>query len=118
MGAKEQRVPLEGSKRIVMPPIMNLSVTAMSSAGAYLLEDGISMFLWLGRALPPAFVQALLGIPSLEGVDTSTIARIPVLKDVINVKVRNIVEAIREGRHIFQKLHIIKQGDSLERVMM
>lgn len=35
----------------------------------FLLEDGVELFLWVGRAANPAVVSALFGVSSVEGVD-------------------------------------------------
>lgn len=41
----------------------------LSPDGVFLLEDGVELFLWVGRAADPAVVSALFGVSSVEGVD-------------------------------------------------
>merc|ERR550514_1689573 len=61
-----QGKPGEGEKRVLMPAIMHLSLAHMTSDGLYLLEDGMEIFIWVGRACPPTLTQQLFGHESLE----------------------------------------------------
>jgi hypothetical protein len=35
----------------------------------YLLENGVSMLLWIGKAAPPQLLQDLLNVPSADRLD-------------------------------------------------
>lgn len=39
----------------------------------FLLENGIELFLWVGREASPALLSSLFGISSIEGVDLSSL---------------------------------------------
>ena len=54
-----------------MPPLVGLSSNHLTSDGAYLMDTGLSMFMWFGRAVSPSVISHLFGIPGLEGIDTS-----------------------------------------------
>ena len=58
-------------KSCVMPPQVGLSAAALTSDGAFLLDNAMGLFLWFGRAINPNMIQELFGIPGLEGIDTS-----------------------------------------------
>lgn len=45
----------------------------LSTGGVFLLENGVELFLWVGKSASPTVVSALLGVPSLEGLDLSTV---------------------------------------------
>jgi protein transport protein SEC24 len=62
---------LVGSDSIVMPPYLPLTVDSLVSDGVFLLFDGVETFVWLGRAAPPAVLEALFGCSSFEGVDVT-----------------------------------------------
>ena len=65
---------MQGSDgQIVMPPLTNLSSEKLDRAGAFLLEDGMSMLLWIGKMISQDFLVALFGVSSLDGVDTSQV---------------------------------------------
>ena len=41
--------------------------------GVFLLEDGQNMWLWIGKAASPDFLSQLLGVPTLDNVDTTQV---------------------------------------------
>eukprot|EP00752_Nemacystus_decipiens_P003181 g2944.t1 len=68
-GLDEDTIPTAGSDGIKLPEVSNLSAERLSPEGVFLLEDGVELFLWVGRAANPAVVSALFGVSSVEGVD-------------------------------------------------
>ena len=48
-------------------------MASLSSAGAYLLDNGVEMLLFVGKAARPELVRALFGVDTLEGTDTSQV---------------------------------------------
>jgi protein transport protein SEC24 len=59
---------LVGPQRIRLPGIVNLSHERLSSEGLFLLENGYDMFMWIGRGVSPAVLNALFGIVALDQV--------------------------------------------------
>ena len=59
-----------------MPPQLNLSSEKLERNGVFLLEDGQTIYLYFGREVAPEIVNAILGIPSLEGLDTTQVSAI------------------------------------------
>lgn len=55
-----------GEHGIIMPPLLPLSSEKLSRHGLFLIEDGQSMFLWMGRDAVPQLVQDVFGIESYE----------------------------------------------------
>uniref|UniRef100_A0A8B9KJ51 SEC24 homolog D, COPII coat complex component n=1 Tax=Astyanax mexicanus TaxID=7994 RepID=A0A8B9KJ51_ASTMX len=49
----------------VVPVAVRCSEERLSETGVFLLENGQSLFLWLGQACPPELVQNLFNVPSL-----------------------------------------------------
>ncbi|RKO95687.1 hypothetical protein CAUPRSCDRAFT_4423, partial [Caulochytrium protostelioides] len=64
-------------KGIRMPTRLRLSYERMRPDAAYFVENGVSLFLWLGAQLPATWLQDVLGVGSLEDVDL-TMRRLPV----------------------------------------
>lgn len=62
---------LVGPDSIILPPSLPLTVDSLVSDGMFLLFDGVETFIWLGRAVPPSFLEAMFGCSSFEGVDVS-----------------------------------------------
>jgi len=58
-----------GRQRIQLPDVVNLSVDRLSSEGVYLLDNGVEMYLWVGRSADVNVVYSLFGVQSLDEVD-------------------------------------------------
>ncbi len=76
-GLPSNDAPIErvsGQDRILLPRLLNLTVDRLASNGIFLLDNGVDMFLWVGRSSDPAILNSLFGINSLEGVDMSQVS--------------------------------------------
>ncbi len=62
-----------GHDRIFLPPVVNLSIERLTSDGIFLLDNGVDMYLWVGRSADPGIVNALFGVESLENIDMSKV---------------------------------------------
>lgn len=58
-----------GRNRIMLPPVVPLSVERLSSDGIYLLDNGVDMYLWVGREANMNIVFSMFGVQSLDDVD-------------------------------------------------
>ncbi|CAL8376872.1 unnamed protein product [Gadus morhua 'NCC'] len=61
---------LEGE---AVPSPLRCSEDRLSDGGAFLLENGHALFLWLGQACPPELIQGLFNLPSLAHLQPNTI---------------------------------------------
>uniref|UniRef100_A0A8C7MH88 SEC24 homolog D, COPII coat complex component n=1 Tax=Oncorhynchus kisutch TaxID=8019 RepID=A0A8C7MH88_ONCKI len=52
----------------VVPTPVRCSEERLTDAGMFLLENGCSLFLWLGQACPPEMIQSIFNVPSLAHV--------------------------------------------------
>jgi len=113
----ELKFAVLGDQRLKLPQLVNLSANCLSSDGAYLLDNGKELLLWVGRALRADIVQSLFGLPSLDGIDSGLLRVVPIQGDNdIKRRICNVVAAIREQRKggPFQSLHVIKEGEPME----
>lgn len=106
--------PTAGVKtRIVLPPVINLSIERLSCDGAFLLEDTLSLYMWIGRSVSSALLDSLFGLQSLEGVDCRQLSlRDP--HDDLSRRVHNLMNALREERRPCMNLVILREGDPTE----
>ncbi|CAL8292841.1 unnamed protein product [Boreogadus saida] len=51
---------------------LRCSEDRLSDGGAFLLENGHALFLWLGQACPPELIQGLFNLPSLTHLQPNT----------------------------------------------
>merc|ERR1719424_555964 len=98
---------------VAMPPLVGLSINHLTSDGAYLMDCGLTMFMWFGRAINPTVVQHLFGIPGLEGIDTSQLRLNPGGNDLCD-RVNRMVAALRSRREGHTPLLVLQEGSPLE----
>ncbi|KAJ8676393.1 hypothetical protein QAD02_012180 [Eretmocerus hayati] len=99
-----------------LPPMLRCSVDKFADDGAYLLENGIHMFLWLGSSLNPQWVQAVFGVASVIQVDTDRTI-IPALDNPLNKRIRDIISYVQSERRYCMRLTLTKQRDKMEMVL-
>lgn len=68
-------IPTAGRNRIRLPPVVNLSVERLSSDGVFLLDNGVDMYLWVGRTADMSTVGSLFGMHTLEDMEHSQVRR-------------------------------------------
>ncbi|KAH8548969.1 Sec23/Sec24 trunk domain-containing protein [Umbelopsis sp. PMI_123] len=100
--------------QFIMPPALNLSSEKLERYGAYLLENGQDMFLWLGKDVVPQLCMDLLGAPNIEAVKTGLVTDLPELSNPFSALVSKLIAHIRSSRRgaEYLALHIVKEeGD-------
>jgi protein transport protein SEC24 len=100
---------------VKFPPTMRLSTELLNPEGAFLLEDGHRMFLWLGKNISPTFLSDVFGISgyTVDALHVSELSLLPLNNDV-STRIQAIIESIRKNRPAYQSLQIFKQGEPLE----
>jgi len=99
---------------VQLPKSMPLSCEKLEAEGVYLLDDSVALYLWVGRAVPPAILEATLQVRSLEGVDCSRLRVVP-LQNELSAKLNNVINAVRAQRpHLLQPLRVVTAKDSAE----
>ncbi|KAJ3327752.1 COPII subunit, partial [Blyttiomyces sp. JEL0837] len=83
--------------RILFPPLLNLSSEKLERNGFYLLENGQDIYIWIGRAISPEFIQMVFDRPSYDAVATGKVT-LPTLNNVWSQRVGNLIAKIRELR--------------------
>lgn len=96
-----------------LPTAIRCSLERLQDSGVYLLENGVSMFLWLGHMVDPELVQQMFGVASAAQVDIDKV-KLMDLDNSVSRKVRDLVDMIRQERARYLKLTIVRQRDKLE----
>ncbi|CAB0034907.1 unnamed protein product [Trichogramma brassicae] len=99
-----------------LPPVMRCSIEKFEDDGAYIIENGISMFLWLGLSLNSQWTQGVFNVSSVIQIDTDKNV-IPVLDNPLNTRVRNIIGDIQSERRYCMKMILMRQHDKMEMMM-
>lgn len=106
----EDDIPTAGPTRVKLPVILNLTCERFSSDGIFLLENGVEMFMWIGKNVSSALLGALFGVSSLEGVDTRTLALQEQSSDYSS-RLAAVLAALRCDKEVYMQLHFIREGD-------
>uniref|UniRef100_A0A2S2QTF0 Protein transport protein Sec24C n=1 Tax=Sipha flava TaxID=143950 RepID=A0A2S2QTF0_9HEMI len=101
---------------VLIPDQLRCSIEKFSDDGAYILENGVYMFLWIGMGLSQTFLSNVFGVQNIMHVDTERSA-IPVIDNPLNKAVRQVLSKIQEERSHTMRLSIIRQKDKIETVM-
>ena len=80
-----------------MPPPLNLTSATLVPFGLYLIDDGQTQFLWLGRDAVPALIQDVFGVDDKSQVKQGKTS-LPVLEGEMNERIRAVVEKSRDHR--------------------
>ncbi|TNN71406.1 Protein transport protein Sec24D [Liparis tanakae] len=79
------------------PAPVRCSEERLTDSGMFLLENGHSMFLWLGQASPPELIQSIFNLPSLAHLQ-GQICALPELDNPLSIKVRSFIDGLIEKR--------------------
>lgn len=88
-------LPHPDSGAIVMPPALNLTSANIVPYGLYLIDDGQTQFMWLGRDAVPALIQDVFGAPD-KGQLKQGKTSLPVMESEMNERVRAVVDKSRD----------------------
>jgi protein transport protein SEC24 len=103
-----------GRDRILLPPAVNLSIDSLSSEGVYLLDNGVELYLWVGRSGDMSILTSLFGVHTLEDMDPNQI-QVQTSGDPFASRFGAIVSALSEEDGnpdaMDRKINIIREGD-------
>jgi hypothetical protein len=128
------------SGHVVMPELVGLTAAHLTSEGAYLMDCGLILFIWVGRAVNPTVIEHLFGLTGmfsfvktlfllrfgysninncvslfegLEGIDTSQVRLNPGGSDLCD-RVNRLVAALRSKREVHTPLIVLQEGGPME----
>ncbi len=90
-------LPDENTGEIILPPPSNLSSERLVPFGLYLIDDGQTQFLWVGREAVPQLISDVFGFPDKTQLKVGK-QSLPVLDTEFNERVRAVVEKSRDHR--------------------
>lgn len=85
--------------QIVLPPPQNLTSERLAPHGLYLIDDGQTQFLWVGRDAVPQLVADVFGVDELRNVHIGK-GRVPELDGDFNERVRAVIQKSRDHRSL------------------
>ncbi|RMZ79231.1 hypothetical protein DV737_g3545, partial [Chaetothyriales sp. CBS 132003] len=103
-----------GSGGIVLPPPVNLSSERLVPYGLYLIDDGQTQFLWVGRDAVPQLVSDVFGLADRSQLKVGK-QRLPELDNDFNERVRAVLSKSRDhrargiGSIVVPHLYVVKE---------
>ena len=107
-------LPEDGTGDIVLPPAINLSSASLVPYGLYLIDDGQTQFLWVGREAVPQLIEDVFDVPDRTQLKVGK-QTLPVLENDFNERVRAVVEKSRDhksrgvGSIIVPHLYVVRE---------
>ncbi|KAI5722432.1 hypothetical protein M8J76_008238 [Diaphorina citri] len=99
-----------------MPVQERCSFEKLQPDGAYLLDNSIYMFLWVGQSVNNQWVESVFGVPSPAHIDPDR-PGLPELDNALNRRVHDVIDHVRSTRPRSMRLTVVRQKDKLEVVL-
>lgn len=99
---------------IALPPLCNLSSERLVPFGLYLIDDGQTQFLWVGRDAVPQLIIDVFGVEDKGQLRVGK-QFLPELENDFNERVRAVIQKSREtqsrgvGSIIHPHLYVVKE---------
>uniref|UniRef100_A0A665XGF5 SEC24 homolog D, COPII coat complex component n=1 Tax=Echeneis naucrates TaxID=173247 RepID=A0A665XGF5_ECHNA len=97
-----------------LPAPVRCSEERLADSGMFLLENGHSMFLWLGQASPPDLVQNIFNLPSLAHLQGHMVRPNLTALGSQFIKQIKVLSGSRYQMRRFPTLQIVRQRDKPE----
>ncbi|TFK59507.1 hypothetical protein BDN72DRAFT_945447, partial [Pluteus cervinus] len=102
-----------GEHGVILPPPLPSTSERLERHGLFSIEDGQTMFLWVGRDAVPQLVLDVFNLPSYEVLRGGKVPHIHSLLDnPFSQRVNAVIEKIREMRRgvYYPHLYVVKEN--------
>ncbi|XP_065218040.1 protein transport protein Sec24C [Planococcus citri] len=82
---------------------------------AYLLENGVYMFLWLGSQVPVEWLNNVFGVPNVSTAILN-IAKIPLRDNAQSKRLYSLIDRVQKERRHTMRLTVLHENDKMEAV--
>ncbi|KAM6970287.1 protein transport protein Sec24A [Aplochiton taeniatus] len=100
-------------RSIPQPRVLQLSVEKLSREGAFLMDAGSVLYLWIGKNCNPHFLTQVLGAPNYGAVPQN-LTVLPELDTAESQRTRAFIGWLREQRPFYPSLHVIRDESQLK----
>jgi len=102
----------EGDKVIPQPPRLHLSAEMVDSHGAYMMDTGEVIYLYVGKNIDPAVLQATLG-PSVYAALPELMYELPELETQESERLRNFLQHLQNQKPQPAVLQFIREDSKI-----
>ncbi|XP_045213802.2 protein transport protein Sec24A-like isoform X2 [Mercenaria mercenaria] len=103
----------KGSLEFPKLPLLQLSSANIDRNGAYLLDTGDTIYLYLGSAVNPQFCQDVLDRPHFASIQEGGITELPELENDGSERVRSFITYLLDGRSNGAALVVVREDGKL-----
>jgi protein transport protein SEC24 len=97
-----------------MPRAVRCTIDKISDDGVYLLENGLYLFMYIGLAADPTWIQEVFGVQTAAQIDIDK-TRLLDRETPASQRVRTVIDKIRAERsRYFMRLVLVRQRDKLD----
>uniref|UniRef100_UPI00398E4559 protein transport protein Sec24B-like isoform X2 n=1 Tax=Pristiophorus japonicus TaxID=55135 RepID=UPI00398E4559 len=96
-----------GDKMIPQPPILQLSAEKLSKEGAFLMDCGSVMYLWIGKNCNSSFISEVLGFSNYASMPQN-MTQLPELNTTLSQRTNSFVSWLRDSRPFLSIIYVVK----------
>ncbi|XP_030620740.1 protein transport protein Sec24B [Chanos chanos] len=96
---------------IPQPPLLQLSAEKLTREGAFLMDCGSVMYLWVGKCCSEIFIRDVLGYPNYASIPPN-MTEIPELETQSSQRTRAFLSWLQESRTFFPCFYVLKDDPS------
>ena len=97
--------------QVVLPPTLSLTADKLDGSGAFLLDNGETLMLWLGAEVARSFLTQVFNVGALGSREAETVELVP-QDNELSRRLCAIVDSIRARRPSYQVLQVVVQRDA------
>ncbi|XP_068137632.1 protein transport protein Sec24B isoform X2 [Hyperolius riggenbachi] len=96
---------------IPQPPLQHLSAEKLERDGAFLMDTGAILYLWIGRNCDVNFLKDVLGFPNYATVPPR-MSQLPELDTLASERTRNFISWLKQDSPLNPVLHVLKDDSA------
>ncbi|XP_072038207.1 protein transport protein Sec24A-like isoform X2 [Amphiura filiformis] len=108
---------LISDQAIPQPPIIGLSSEYISRSGAYLMDCGDMMYLFVNREVTPQWCSEVLDVPDFRSIPEG-MTELPELPNAMSERTRSFIEWLQDKRAWHAPLQIIREDSKLRMLFL
>ncbi|XP_020664496.2 protein transport protein Sec24B isoform X1 [Pogona vitticeps] len=93
---------------VPQPPLQRLSAEKLTREGAFLMDCGSILFIWIGRSCDNNFIKDVLGCPNYSSVPQN-LTQLPDLDTLSSERARSFILWLMDSKPLSPVLQIIKE---------
>ncbi|XP_026554005.1 protein transport protein Sec24B isoform X2 [Pseudonaja textilis] len=92
---------------VPQPPLQRLSAEKLTREGAFLMDCGLILYIWVGRSCDNNFIKDVLGYPNYLSVPQK-LTQLPELDNISSERTRSFITWLKDSKSLNPVLQVIK----------